>query len=568
MTVVLIGLLGGFLTGISPCILPVLPIIFLGSGVPGADPTSRAVRWRPFLVVLGLTLSFALFTLLGSLVLSLLNLPDDLIRWIGLAALALIGLSLLIPPLERLLERPFALIPQREVNSRRGGLVLGLALGAVFVPCAGPVLAAITVAGATGEIGAGTIALTVSFAIGCAVPLLFFALAGQRVVTRVQAFRRRQRVIRVVSGAVMIALAGALAFNITDVVQRYIPNYTQTIADGLQSSVGAALSGISGTGTSGDALTLSDCQTAAYFGGSAIEDCGVAPELAGISGWLNTSDEDLTLESLQGKVVLVDFWAYSCINCQRELAHVEAWYEAYASDDFVVIGVHTPEYAFEHDASNIAAGADRLGLTFPIAIDNDYATWSAYNNSSWPASYLIDADGNVRYVSVGEGDYSEQEAAIRQLLEAANPDVDLAAATDVADTTPQDTQQTPESYLGTERADNHEGSGDYTDGTHEFSFPSSLGSDSYALDGTWTLDAEKITAEDDASIELSYHATNVYLDVGGTGTLTVTANGVTSEIEVSGAPNIYTVASNASATSGEVTIALSDGLEAYSFTFG
>jgi thiol-disulfide isomerase/thioredoxin/sulfite exporter TauE/SafE len=266
--------------------------------------------------------------------------------------------------------------------------VLGLALGAVYVPCAGPVLAAITVAGATGKIGFATVVLTVAFAIGTALPLLGFALAGRRVAERVRAFRTRQRGVRIGAGVVLIALAVALTFNVTDALQRAIPDYTNGLNTALDTSgnVSKAL---------GKSTSLTAC--ASRQEQFILENCGLAPAIGGIQQWLNTpGGAPVSLSSLKGKVVLVDFWAYSCINCQRAIAHVTAWYSNYKSDGFEVIGVHTPEYAFEHVPSNVAAGAKRLGIHYPVALDNHYTTWNNYNNDSWPADYLIDATGHVR----------------------------------------------------------------------------------------------------------------------------------------------------------------------------
>jgi cytochrome c biogenesis protein CcdA len=223
LSLALIGFFGGLITGISPCILPVLPVIFYSGGVQGArtggaDGGTTVVkapsRWRPYLVISGLVVSFSVFTLVGSLLLSLLNLPQDVLRWTGLIVLVLIGIGLIVPRFESILEKPFSWIPQRNVGTDRGGFLLGIALGAVYVPCAGPVLAAITVAGSTGEIGIETVVLTATFAVGAAIPLLFFALAGRRVGERVKSFRKHQRGIRMTGGVVMIALAIGLVFNV------------------------------------------------------------------------------------------------------------------------------------------------------------------------------------------------------------------------------------------------------------------------------------------------------------------------------------------------------------------
>jgi cytochrome c biogenesis protein CcdA/thiol-disulfide isomerase/thioredoxin len=559
VTLVLIGLIGGLITGVSPCVLPVLPVVLLGGGAAAGD--GPQARRRPYVIVLGLTLSFAVFTLFGTLLLASLHLPGDTIRWIGLVVLVLVGLGLLVPPLGHLFERPFSRLPQRALDIDRHGFVLGVALGAVFVPCAGPVLAAITVAGATHHLGFRTIGLTLGFAVGTAIPLLAFALAGRRMSERIRSFRRHQGVFRAASGVVVIALAVALTFNLSDLIQRDIPNYTSAL--GTATEKGATQV------NSGGSKALQACQRAAYYGAANVGDCGPAPDFAGIQQWLNTPDgKPLTMASLRGKVVLVDFWAYSCINCQRELPHVEAWAKNYAADGLVVVGVHTPEYAFEHVPANVASGVHRLGLTFPVALDNSYDTWNAYDNQSWPAAYLIDASGQIRHLSIGEGDYPQEEQNIRQLLAAAHPGVALPAATEVPDTTPQDPGQTPETYLGSQRMQGYAGQGRYADGRGEFTAPSGLHTSSFALSGAWTIGKESISSGAGAGITLAFHASKVYLDVGGTGTLTLSGDGPTRTIHVSGAPDIYTVASSAQPADGTVTIRLSPGLRAYSFTFG
>src|SRR6478736_7324605 len=284
-TLIAIGFLGGLITGISPCILPVLPVIFFSGAPAGTTPaagsgtlaTAPALssRLRPYLVIAGLVLSFSLVTLAGSALLSLLHLPQDTIRWVALIALVAIGLGLIFPQFEALLEKPFARLPQKQFGSGSSGFVLGLTLGVLYVPCAGPVLAAIVVAGATGTIGADIIALTLAFAVGAALPLLFFALAGRRVTERVAAFRRRQREIRVVAGIVTILLAVALVFNLPAVVHRAIPDYTGA----LQEQVGGEdqlreklnLGGL----VNDQNAELSNCTD----GAPELESCGTAPDI-------------------------------------------------------------------------------------------------------------------------------------------------------------------------------------------------------------------------------------------------------------------------------------------------
>ena len=546
LTLALIGFVGGLITGISPCVLPVLPVIFLSGGVQGAHD-----RKRPFLVIAGLVLSFSVFTLIGSAVLQALHLPGDVIRWIGLAVLVLIGVGLIVPAFQHVLEKPFSWIPQRAVGTERGGFVLGLALGAVYVPCAGPVLAAITVAGATGQWGPSTFVLTATFAIGTAIPLLVFALAGQGVGARVKAFRKNERVLRVTAGVVMIALAVGLTFNLPEILQRAIPDYTSA----LQEAAGGS-----------DVLQDAPREVGCTESTTELVDCGEAPELTGITSWLNS--DPLTLSGLKGSVVLIDFWAYSCINCQRATPHLTAWDDAYRDKGLTIIGVHAPEYAFEEVESNVADGANRLGIHYPIALDNDFATWQAYDNAYWPAKYLIDAEGEVRHIHFGEGGYDGTEQLIRDLLEDARPGVDLPTATEVPDTSPVSAKQTPEIYFNTIRVSNYRGNGRYQEGTASYEFPSALHEDSFALDGDWTADDQGITASKGSAIQLDYYAKHVYLNVGGEGTLTVTDGTATHIIRVSGPPNIHDLVERMDAGRGVVTVELSPGLQAYSFTFG
>ncbi|MGY4648735.1 cytochrome c biogenesis protein DipZ [Mycobacterium sp. URHB0021] len=581
LTLIAIGLVGGLITGISPCILPVLPVILLSgaqsarAGTAGPRATgavavapaepSRAESLRPYLVIAGLVLSFSAVTLAASALLSLLQLPQDAIRWVALVALVAIGVGLIFPRFEALLEKPFSRLPQKQFGSGSSGFGLGLALGVLYVPCAGPVLAAIVLAGATGSIGLPTIALTLSFAVGAAVPLLFFALAGRRVAERVQAFRRRQREIRIAAGVVTILLAVALVFNLPAVLQRAIPDYTAS----LQEKVGGGdevrqqlnLAGAANEQNAG----LSNCTG----GATELENCGTAPDIKGITDWLNTpGGASVDLKSLHGKVVLIDFWAYSCINCQRSIPHVVGWYNRYRDKGLEVIGVHTPEYAFERVKGNIASAAADLGITYPVAMDNDYATWNNYRNQYWPAHYLIGADGTVRHIKFGEGDYDVTENLIRQLLSQAGNGASLPSAVDAPDTTPT-SPLTPETYLGVQTVVNYGGADAYQNGTANFIYPAQLPADSFALRGTWTLDDQDVTARGDGdAIALNYHAHNVYLVVGGDGTLTVTHNGETTRIPVSGPPNMRQIVTDDPSGAGSIEVGLSQGLQAYSFTYG
>ena len=345
-------------------------------------------------------------------------------------------------------------------------------------------------------------------------------------------------------------------------LQRAIPDYTGA----LQKQVGGEQQlrelNLGGLVTEQNAQ-LSNCSD----GGPELESCGPAPDLKGITKWLNTPDgAPIDVKSLRGKVVLVDFWAYSCINCQRAIPHVVGWYGAYRDKGFEVIGVHTPEYAFEKEPSNVASGAKDMGITYPIAMDNAFSTWTNYRNRYWPAQYLIDQQGVVRHVTFGEGGYDVTERLIRQLLSEGG--AVLPPAIDARDTTPT-AKLTPETYFSVGKVVNYGGTGEYDQGARTFAYPDRLAEDSFALRGPWAVDYQGVTAQSDgAAIALNYHARNVYLVVGGTGTVTVTRAGTTTTIPVSGPPNMRQVVTDDDAGTGHVEVALSKGLQAFSFTYG
>jgi cytochrome c biogenesis protein CcdA/thiol-disulfide isomerase/thioredoxin len=563
-----VGLVAGFLAGISPCILPVLPIVLV-AGATGSDgpaqgpPDTRAPSAgvaRSVAVVLGLALSFSVLILAGSEIISLLHLPQDSLRDAGIALLVVVGLGYLIPPLGALLERPFARVRVRRPSGRGGGFFLGLVLGVLYVPCAGPVLAAITVVGATHKVGLTAVFVTAAFAVGTAVPLLVVALAGGQLSRRVSGLRRHAPQVRLVGGVVLIVMAVAIAFNTFQGLERDVPSYSTALQG--SANVRSKLNGLTGAKTT----SLTKCNSNA----TGLVDCGPAPGFNGITAWLNTpGGKPLTMSQLRGKVVLVDFWTYSCINCQRTLPHVEAWYREYAKYGFVVVGVHTPEFAFEHVVSNVRTESADLGVHYPVAVDDSYDTWNAYDNEYWPADYLIDAQGNVRHVHFGEGDYSTTEQLIRDLVTAAHPGVTLPPPTDVPDLTPNE-EMNPETYVGYERLQYLVGATSVAQNTPAaYHFPKTLPAGGLGLSGTWTDDAQEATAGRGAELELGFVAKDIYLVLGGSGTIQESINGHhTATITVSGVPGLYTLYHASSTGSGTLLLQVSPGVQVYDFTFG
>src|ERR671932_492187 len=490
-----IGFLAGVVTAISPCVLPVLPILLAGGAAGG--------RRRPYAIVAALVLSFVVFTLGAAWIIDRLGLPDDFLRNAALVLLFVVAATLLVPRLGELLERPFLRLTRRRPGATGGGFVLGASLGPVFVPCAGPILAYITVRAASENLNAKAVLLTIAYSLGAAVPMLLVALFGRGVSARL-----RGPLVRPALGAVM-ALAGmAIVFDLDTKAQTALGGYTNTI-QGWFERTDYVKRRLNGGGPK-----LVSAATAAE-----LADYGRAPDFSRIADWLNTpGDRPLSLASLRGKVVLVDFWTYSCINCLRTLPHLEAWDRAYRKDGLVIVGVHTPEFAFEHSLSNVRSATRRLGVRYPVALDNDYGTWNAYSNQYWPAEYLLDRRGHVRHYHFGEGEYDRTEQLIRQLL--APERAHLPSTTAIADRTPMAGTK-PESYLGYQRLDRYAGSGITRDRFATYRFPSSLPLDELAYSGSWLVGGERILAGRDARLRLHFHAHDVYLVLGGSGTVPV-----------------------------------------------
>ncbi len=567
----LIGYVAGLIAGVSPCILPILPVILVGWSAPVADQANatRLRRRRSLAVVSGLVISFSLITALGSVILSSLGLPPNFLRDAGIVLLVVFGLGLLSPRLETLLERPFVRFTRSTPSGTKSGFVLGLGLGLVFVPCAGPVLAAVSVLGARGHASLYSVLLSFFFGAGAATPLFFTALAGDTLIERNRRLATRARRFRPLGGALLILMALAITFNVAATLQRVIPGYTTSLQHLIEGNgfTSTQLRAVEGQHSNG---SLVACENAAAAGGmSSLSRCGVAPPFTGISAWLNTpGTRPLTMAGLRGKVVLVDFWTYSCINCQRTLPHVEAWNQRYAKDGLVVVGVEAPEFAFEHSVHNVTVAAHQLGVTYPVAIDDQLSTWTAYANQYWPAEYLIDASGVIRHVAYGEGDYTGSENDIRALLTAAHPGLVLPPPSNLPDMTPTGSIS-PETYLGTARSQ-YQANQSMTDGvTQTFTMPSSVPATSYDLGGAWTPSGDFITAQSNAQLNLNFTARHVYLVLGGTGTVTETLNGRPYKtISVRGIPTLYTMFSGSSTFSGVLGLSFTPSVQAYDFTFG
>jgi cytochrome c biogenesis protein CcdA/thiol-disulfide isomerase/thioredoxin len=550
-----IGFLAGVITAVSPCVLPVLPIILAG----GASGSGR----RPFAIIVGLVASFTFFTLAAASILSALGLPQDVLRNLAIATLFVLAASLLSTKVAYWLERPLLFLTRRRTGDLGGGFLLGVSLGLVFVPCAGPVLATITTLSAQHKIGFDTVLLTLAYALGAAGPMLLIALGGQRAARRLRA---QSQNFRRAMGVLLAGAALALVLNTSQSLQTALGGYTNSIQKHIEET-SLAQKHLDELRGSSSAFAKAAAKAKSNPHPSSLPELGAAPDFTGIADWLNTpGDRPESLASLRGKVVLVDFWTYSCINCLRTLPHLRAWYATYHKDGFDIVGVHTPEFAFEHVLGNVRQATHDLHVTWPVALDNDYGTWNAYSNQYWPAEYLLDKTGHVRHVQFGEGDYSGTEDAIRSLLAEAGAE-SIPKSTGLADTTPTGLV-TPESYLGSARLQRYVGSKLHPNVSAHYTFATALPQDDLTYDGTWNLGAERIVAGKNAALRLHYRARNVYVVLGGRGTVHALVDGKPAQTLDVNADRLYTVVSGRAVTDGVLELRLSPGVNAYAFTFG
>lgn len=530
----------------SPCILPVLPLV-LGASVEGG-------RKRPFGIIVGFVLAFTAFAMLSRKLVSVLGIDLDIIKYGSLIFLALFGLILLSERLSAVFSRltgRFAnagnTLSAKASDGFFSGILIGLLIGLIWTPCAGPILAAVLVQIIRQESDIQALFLVGSFALGAGVPMLIIALTGKRIMSKLGFFTAHAEAVRKSFGVIILLAVTFIASGVD----------AQSLfrKDNENNTLTASVSG------------LQDALPSPY----------AAPEFAGIKTWLNS--DPLTMESLKGKVVLIDFWTYSCINCVRTLPYITKWDRTYRDKGLVIIGVHAPEFEFEKDISNVSAALRAHHIEYPVAIDNRLDTWTAFHNRYWPAHYLIDQKGQVVYTHFGEGHYAETENNIRYLLGLDNK-VEAAPEVPVSSR-----DQTNETYLGSARAQNFSSPEKLVKGTvQSFTLPKFLSSDHWAISGKWHVEGERIIAmEAGAKLQLNFTAKKVFLVLGSHEGNAVTATIMLNGEAVGNAAGkdvqegqvainqhtLYELVNQGSEKNGLVEItANSSGMEAYAFTFG
>ena len=506
MLLVLVAYLGGVLTIVSPCILPVLPFVF-----------ARAERsfWRSSVPMLaGMAITFAGVATLAAVGGGWAVQANQAGRWAAMALLAFFGLTLLFPALADRAMQPLVRLGGRLSERAEGehrdsiwaALLLGVATGLLWAPCAGPILGVILTGAALNGASAGTTLLLLAYSFGAATSLALALLIGGRVFRAMKKSLGAGQWVRRALGLLVLVGVGAIALGLDTTT---LARLSTAQTDAIERTIAAGL---------GQEMPSGGSEVSEGEGGRLnlpVE--REMPPLDGITQWLNS--QGYTRESLRGRVVLIDFWTYSCINCIRSIPYVQAWHERYARDGLVVIGVHAPEFAFERDVANVQRSMRDLGITYPVAIDNDFAVWRAFANRYWPAHYFIDAQGRVRYHHFGEGDYERSERVIRQLLEEAGRrptgTPGPVQTQGVNAQAQRETLRSPETYIGYARAAQFVSPGGMVRDRRSTYLAGRMGLNDWSLIGDWIVREQHAEATARGGrIAFRFHARDLHLVMG------------------------------------------------------
>jgi cytochrome c biogenesis protein CcdA/thiol-disulfide isomerase/thioredoxin len=569
MTVLfVVAVIGGAASVLTPCVLPLLPAILVISRDGG--------RSRVWGIAAGIELSFFVLALLLASAITALGLPANFLRWVAAALLAIFGLVLIVPKLDEAfantVSKLTARVPQTRARSGFvGGFLSGVPLGLVWAPCAGPILAGITVAATASRFSSRIVITMLGYALGMFFPLAGVIIGGQRLSQVLRRALGGGRRVLAPMGVLLLATALLIGVGGLDRLNRFIAEHIDLTSTPTAALEQRALSDANTAPGASGGLTRAQLVEGGYPETDGLDDLGKAPDFKGITHWYNS--RPLTTKQLEGKVVLVDFWTYSCINCIRTLPRLRSWYDKYEKDGLVIVGVHTPEFEFEKDVGNVGRAVKEFDITYPVALDPNMRTWDSFFNRYWPAHYLIDKAGRIRSVHYGEGEYVTTENEIRELLgEKGN-----ATGRNEDRIRPL----TPETYLGWERAERFitrdvRDQGLVHDEAYDYDAPSntkgevSLDPDIWTYSGTWTVGPQGAVAGRDAQIYMRFRAEKVFIVAGPT----AGTNGTIRATVYEGGRNVtvdehklYTVRSGQDANA-LLRLDVSPGVEVFAFTFG
>jgi len=567
LVLLIFALLAGAGTALTPCVLPVLPALLSASATGG--------RRRPAGIVLGLVACHTLAVVALATVIDGVGLASGTVRAVAVAVLAVFGIALIWPRLGDLVERPFQRLarlgPRDSGDGFWSGLAVGGALGFVYAPCAGPILAAVVAAGATGGTTGRIVAVAVAYGIGSGLVLFALAVGGRRVFAGVGRGPSLQRGLGVVMVLTAVAMGTQLDVRFQTALADNLPQFVVNPTGAIERSAAAEtrLADLRGKArfdraTAGSRQAKGTTRVSARY-----LDLGPAPGFQDGGKWLNTP-RPLELDKLRGRVVLVDFWTYTCINCIRTLPYLRSWDRRYRRQGLTTVGVHTPEFPFERKTANVRSAIARNKLRYPVVQDNGYGIWNAFGNQYWPAKYLIDARGRVRYTHFGEGDYEGTESAIRALLAEAGTRRLGARAGRTRAVTPGRGAQTPETYFGAKRAQGW--LVPPVPGTRTYPGPGRPPLNAFALGGRWKVTGEAATAVRDATVSGRFRARRVYLVLRSSDrrrrAVGVRVDGRPLRTVAVRGDDIYTVVDLPKAGEHDLKLEFAPGVSGYAFTFG
>ena len=568
---VFFAFLSGIVTILSPCILPVLPIVLTGS-IGGKS--------KPLGVVTGFIASFSFFTLVLSALVQTLDIPVNTLRIVAVAIIVTFGLTMVVPQLhlvfDRLMSRLVGSRGSSQKNGFSGGFLTGVSLGLVWTPCVGPIMASVITLAVSQQVDGGAVLIIAAYSLGTAIPMFAVMVGGRKLLVRFPRFSAKGAGIQRIFGVIMIIAGLMIGVGADRRFQSFVlelfPNYGTGLtlfenSDSVREAIDPRRTETSG----GELFTWENAPRNGVPG-----DYGKAPPIIAEGPWINT-DHPLSLEDLKGKVVLIDFWTYSCVNCVRTIPYLRTWYEKYAEEGLVIIGVHTPEFPFERNEGNVKRAVRDLDVTWPVVLDNNFAQWNAYHNRYWPAHFFIDSTGRIRYFQFGEGSYEEAEKVIRALLKEAGSNLKESSENISGPT--KTGRRTPEVYLGYERAKGFLSDAPVPDKLTRFNLASDVKPGQWSLEGEWIIRNDFIEIDGSGKLELGFEGKDIFLVVeprGSGSSFTVEIDGKLAgdTVDVQGGvlnpreSRLYHLASFGEPGEHTLILSIEGHVRLYTFTFG
>jgi cytochrome c biogenesis protein CcdA/thiol-disulfide isomerase/thioredoxin len=592
----IVSFASGILTVLAPCVLPLLPVIIGGS----LSQFDKHAKYQPHIITASLAISITLFTLFLKASSLLIDIDPVIWKYISGMLVLCFGLTYIFPNAwsnllvmlkisgksDKLLDKAY------EKQGITKSILIGASLGPVFASCS-PTYALIIATVLPVNFVIGSIYI-IMYAIGLALVMLLIALLGRSFIKKLKVFANPNSIFKKILGLMFVLVGFAIISGFDKKIETLVLNSGFIDITKVEEKLLNSTSATSTSTLNLNSGNLTQGSNHHELFNINIDDKILAPELVGIKDWINTGNNAVTLASLKGKVVLLDFWTYSCINCQRTLPYITKWYDTYKDKGLVVLGVHAPEFSFEKNKANVEKFVQENNVHYPVGLDNDFATWRSYNNKYWPAHYLIDKDGILRRTHFGEGDYEQSEMAIVELLKERNNSIDnislvstvisnenaknTSANSDVAQS---NHKLTPETYIGYDRLDKFANISElHKDKNANYTVQNSLNSDYWSIDGAWNVDAEKATTiKNGANFKMKFNAKNVYIVMSGNGVAEVNINKSSTifngkDVDTNGklhinGPRLYTIV-NAKKyiENGELAIKLPNGISLNAITFG